>query len=97
MICCDPNQPDCRYLEKHEEYWVCNIYGCMPIDPPMDECFIYETEGEYALQVALQKEFDNINRTFKEFDDWRDRCIRWGVLGGVVTLIAYAIFLWSIL
>ena len=96
MICCSPNQPDCRHLEKHGEYWSCHC-GFETIYSQKDGCGFYEAPGEHDLRITLQKEFDNIDRTFKEFDKWRDRCIRWGVYAGIIVLIAYAIFVWSLL
>ena len=92
---------DCCHLEKHEEEcWTCRVHGEF-VDPHVDGCPDYETEGEYALRVAFQKQFDNIDRQIKEYakwhDDWCDRCIRGGVRAAIVVLIAYAIFiLWMV-
>lgn len=90
MICCAANQPDCRHLEKHKEYWACKVLGCMPIEPQMDECLRYETPGEHDLKVALQKVIDDIDKKFKEYDEWRDHYIRRSIYAGIVILVAYA-------
>lgn len=97
MKCCAIDQLDCCHLEKHEEYWACKAQGSKTVDSRVDGCPHYETEGGYALRLALQKELDNLDRTFKEYDEWRDRCIRWGVNLGIIVLVAYMIFVWSIL
>lgn len=94
MICCSADEPDCRHLEKHGEYMACGALGFETIVPWIDGCPHYEASGEYALRVALQEELDNIDKTFKEFDKWRDRCIRWGVNLGIIVLVAYMIFFW---
>lgn len=97
MKCCVANQSDCRHLMKNPECWYCAFHGRVTIDPMMDACSDYEAPGDYDILVALRKELDNHERTFKEFDEWRDHCIRLGVKGVIVVLIAYAAFVWWML
>ncbi len=97
MICCAANQPDCRHLEKSQPCWSCKALGLLTIDPMMDECHRYEAPGEYALRVVLKDISDDLDRKFKEYDEWRDHCIRGGIISGVIVLMAYALFVWWIL
>jgi len=96
MNCIDVCQPDCRHLEMHDEYWVCGIHGFKTIDSQIDGCSYYEAPGEYALRIALQGKFDSLYHHIAELDEWRDRYIRRGVIAGVITLTAYAIFVWML-
>lgn len=79
MKCSSVNYPDCRFLEKHDDGWDCDLYKWVVDDPGLGVCLGYEPL---------------VNESFKEFDEWRDRCIRLGLYSAVVTLIALVIFVW---
>ena len=74
---------------------LCDIDPTHPV-----ECSFYEP-GEMTNEQAnviiheyFEEGFDDIDRHWKEYDEWRNRCIRGGIRASVVVLITYAIFVW---
>lgn len=62
-------------------------------NPKLTSCPDCELPGDYALRIAFQEKFDDIHRSFKELDEWRDLCIRRGIITGTVVLLLYLAWL----
>lgn len=49
---------------------------------------------DYEFQADLQERLDVLDRTVRDYVEWRARCIRNGWISGIVVLSALALFIW---
>ena len=99
MIC--TKDVDCRHLSR-DIICFCTISDQrVAVDPMLNECSCYETEGEYRLGIALSKLLTEVRAEQLEADlDWNEsvfRSIRDGIIYALVTLAAFILFLWWML
>ena len=100
MICYQSDAPDCRHLIKTAPMSCmspkrnkCDIDQSHPV-----ECLFYEPgamtneQANVIIRQYFEEGLADLDRQLKEFDEWRDRCIRGGVRAGVIVLVLYALF-----